>query len=146
MHSAALTAFGPARHCLLPIPTLQVRLADTSYATDPFDLSFETVAFAGPVATFNVRAFDGEVPGPTLIMERGVTNKLDFVNAMPTAPADGAHVRAQALCNVSLHRGVSDRDCVWWWGCRRTTSTAARAARTCIPMDFTSRMRRTHIM
>ena len=40
-------------------------------------------------ATFNTRAFDGDLPGPTLIMARNATNKANLVNAL--AGPDAAH-------------------------------------------------------
>lgn len=79
----------------------QVRLAD--YTISGFDLELDVVPFSTSGGTFDTRAFDGDIPGPTLIMQRGATNKVNLVNRLTGPDQAYVHNEYGHVSSTNIH-------------------------------------------
>ena len=67
----------------LPLVQPQIIMLADHYENG-FDLTLDVLEYDGPGAKFWTRGYNGEIPGPTLVMKRGTTPKVNLINALQT--------------------------------------------------------------
>ena len=100
---AQLVGTSVTDHATTGQPLVQPRQVRLSDASPTFDLELGTVPFETAHGTFNTRAFNGEVPAPTLIFKRGVTNKMNFVNKLAGPDSEHQHNRFGSPSSSNVH-------------------------------------------
>ena len=80
----------------------QIRLAEHP---DGFQLEMAVLQFAGPTATFATRAYNGAIPGPTLIFSRGQRNRLRLTNSLqgPDSAYSANQFSRPSSTNIHTH-------------------------------------------
>jgi FtsP/CotA-like multicopper oxidase with cupredoxin domain len=80
----------------------QIRLAEHP---DGFQLEMAVLQFAGPTATFATRAYNGAIPGPTLIFSRGQRNRLRLTNSLqgPDSAYSANQFSRPSTTNIHTH-------------------------------------------